>query len=192
MSPFELVDEVLMHQQDLEASRGTIRQLEDSLQDLVLSNDFALQSKEAEHAEHIRELSEKFNEQLRAESLKHDMLEEEKVELEENYARRLLGQQQSGAAEMQALETKYRAKIAAEDARYEEMLADIDAAERAWDSENAQLLEVHSLRAEQVVEEFERCIAEEQETRRGIAAETEAIKVRPNNVSFRCPLLVIK
>ena len=177
LSPFELVDEVLMHQQDLEASRGTIRQLEDSLQDLVLSNEFALQSKEAEHAEHIRELSEKFSEQLRAESLKHDMLEEEKAELEENYARRLAAQQQSGATEMQALETKYRAKIAAEDARLEELLADIDAAERSWDGENAQLLEAHTRRAEEVVEEFERRIAEEQEVRRVIAAETEAVKV---------------
>ena len=177
LSPFELVDEVLMHQQDLEASRGTIRQLEDSLQDLVLSNEFALQSKEAEHAEHIRELSDKFNEQLRAESLKHDMIEEEKVELEDNYARRLAAQRQSGAAEMQALESKYRGKIAAEDARLEELLADIDSAERSWDSENAQLLEAHSRRAEALVEEMERSIAEEQEVRRVIAAETEAIKV---------------
>ena len=177
ISPFELVDEVLMHQQDLEASRETIRQLEGSLQDLVFSNEFTMQSKEAEHSEHIRELSEKYTEQLRAESLKYDMLEEEKVELEENYARRLATQRQTGIAEMQALEIKYKGKIAAEDARFEELQADIDSAERSWDSENEQLLTSQARRTEQLVEEYERKIAEEQEVRRVIVEETEAIKV---------------
>lgn len=102
---------MLIHQSELERGKSVIAQLEDSLRELVLSNDYQLRSKELEHAEQIREASAKFSEQLKNENLKLDMLVEERAEIECNYANRMDAGQSQSVLETAALETKYQAKV---------------------------------------------------------------------------------
>lgn len=178
LSPFELLDEVLIHYKTLEASKETIGQLEESLRELILSNEYQLVSREMQHAEHVRELGDAFKEQLRSEQIKCDMTEEERVELEFNYSKRMAAAETASAAEMASLESKYSTKIAAEKARHEALMAEIASAEKQWDRENHALLDAHEKRLSDLSSGYADTLQAENSLRQSLIEECLQLKVR--------------
>ena len=114
----------------------------------------------------------------RGESLKYEMLDEERAELEHNYAARVAAEQSANAAAMAALEAKYRAKIGAEEARHAALSADMAAAEQLWDRENARLTAAQEQAAARLVAGCEARLLEERTLGRRLLADTAVLEVR--------------
>lgn len=178
MVAFEFIEEVVIHKSDLESRKSRINQLTHNVEELNKNNDHQMRLKEIEHKDKLREISDKFHIQLRAEKLKYDELEEEKQAIEKEFNKKVKSLEERHIEELKNIELKYKTKQSAEENRHKILLQETEEAHRRWNEENEVLVASHQKYLQELTKEYESKLTGEQRQQRDIQFEKDRLQVK--------------
>lgn len=170
---FDFVEEVVIHKTDLEARKAQIAQLTQTVEELNASNDHQMRLKELEHKDRLKEITEKFLGQLKAEKMKYEELENEKKSIERDFDRKVKALEEKHTHELQSIEFKYKSKQNAEENRHKDLQQEIEMAQRRWQEENEVLLESHRQYLADLSADYSRRLSMEQHLQESLSTEKE-------------------
>lgn len=179
---FEFVEEVVIHKSDLESRKAQITQLTQSVEELNQNNEHQMRLKELEHKDRLKEITDKFMTQLKAERMKYEELESEKRSIERDFDRKVKGLEQKHAEELKAIEFKYKAKQNAEENRHKQLIEETEDAHRRWNEENEVLVRSHQQYLQDLTLDYERRLSSEQHLQRELQVVKERQQVQYEQV----------
>ena len=106
-------EEILVTRSDLEEQASQRNDLKQKVEELTLQNEYQLRLKDMNHQEKVKELTEKFTQEIDAEKARYDMLLQEKNDQEIEYEERIKTMEESHRTAVQSLESQYQQKIMA-------------------------------------------------------------------------------
>lgn len=152
--------------------------------ELTLHNNYRLRLKDLNYAEKIKEVEDKFQDELSGDKLKYSRLLSDKESMEASYEDRIFAFEQRQAREvidgqhvpissdilwmhmfapqLEELESTYKGKIAAEIERYDKLIASRDVMSSQWDKDNSALIAAHQQHIVSLVNEHDVKIAAEE------------------------------
>ena len=114
-------EEVLVTKSDLEEKKTRMSELETQVNELTMQNEYQLRLKDLNLNEKIKDITEKFTQELETDKAKFDLLLQEKNEQEMEYEEKLKQAEENHGQAIQALETQYQHKIMGEVERYQQL-----------------------------------------------------------------------
>jgi hypothetical protein len=175
---FEFVEEVVIHKSDLENRKNQIAQLTHSVEELNKNNEHQMRLKELEYKDKLKEISEKFQIQLKQEKIKYDDLEDEKANIEREFNRKVRALEEKHTEELKGIELKYKTKQSAEENRHKILLQETEEAHRRWNEENEVLVNSHQKYLQELTKEYESKLVFEQKQQREIRVEKDRLQVQ--------------
>ena len=155
-------EEVLVTKSDLEEKKTRMSELETQVNELTMQNEYQLRLKDLNLNEKIKDITEKFTQELETDKAKFDLLLQEKNEQEMEYEEKLKQAEENHGQAIQALETQYQHKIMGEVERYQQLQQEKEMLNARWDEQNNLLIESHERLIQELTEEYEAKLQEEQ------------------------------
>ena len=166
-------EEVLITKSDLEEKKTRMAELETQVNELTLQNDYQLQLKDLNLNEKIKDITEKFTNELENDKVKFDQLLQEKNEQELDYEEKIKQAEERAQAASATLETQYQQRIMAEVERYQQLMQEKEMLSERWDEQVSVLVESHERVIQELTEEYEGKIQEEQMNSQQVHQEKE-------------------
>ena len=160
-----MAEEILVTKSDLEEKAALMAELKAKVEELTLRNNYQLRLKDLNYKEKIKQVEEKFQQELAADKARHQSLVEEKADMEMDYDDKIATLEGKHVQELEELEATYKAKITAEIERYEALVKDREQMNEAWDETNAQMVEAHEKHVAELKAEYTRKLEEEEALR---------------------------
>ncbi|CAB1098865.1 unnamed protein product [Ectocarpus sp. CCAP 1310/34] len=152
--------------QPLAASEVTVQtELKNKVDELALHNEYQLRLKDMNYSEKIKEITEKFTQDLEQSKNKFDLLREEKSDLEMEYEARLREMDEKHQHELQELENAYQQKIMGEVERYQALVQERNMQQDRWNEQQQLLVTTHERYVAELTEEFEQKLGEDRQLR---------------------------
>jgi cilia- and flagella-associated protein 57 len=164
-------EEILVTKSDLEEKQIRMNELTSKVEELTLHNEYQLRLKDMNYAEKIKEVTEKFTQELDADKRKYNLLMEEKDDMKLEYEYKIKTLQSRQTRETEELETNYQHKVKAEVDRYEKLVQERDEMNQEWDDKNEMLIEAHQKYMGELTEDYEQKLQEESENQQRIDEE---------------------
>jgi len=169
----DFAEEILVTKADLEERAGSIQALRNKVEELTLNNDYQLRLKDMNYKEKIKEVSDKFTNELEADRARYEALMDEKVNMEGEYEEKLRRLHAKHGSEFQELEEGYNTKINTEVQRYETLASEREEQNRNWDEENQQLVDSHTEFLQELTDEYDKKVENEQLQQKNLSTEKE-------------------
>jgi cilia- and flagella-associated protein 57 len=169
--PLSFAEEILVTKSDLEEKRTRMNELKAKVEELTLHNEYQLRLKDMNYAEKIKEVTEKFTQELDADKRKYNLLMEEKDDMKLEYDYKIKTLRARQGRETEDLEANYQHKVKAEVDRYERLVQERDEMNQEWDDKNEMLVEAHQNHMGELTEEYENKLQEESENQQRIEEE---------------------
>lgn len=166
-------EEVLITKSDLEEKKTRMAELETQVNELTLQNDYQLQLKDLNLNEKIKDITEKFTNELENDKVKFDQLLQEKNEQELDYEEKIKQAEERAQAASASLETQYQQRIMAEVERYQQLMQEKEMLSERWDEQVSVLVESHERVIQELTEEYESKIQDEQMNSQQVQQEKE-------------------
>jgi WD40 repeat protein len=166
-------EEILVTKSDLEEKRNRMNELKSKVEELTLHNEYQLRIKDMNYAEKIKEVTEKFTQELDADKRKYNLLMEEKDDMKLEYEYKIKSLKERQGRETEELEANYQHKVKAEVDRYEKLVQERDEMNQEWDDKNEMLIEAHQKHQGELTENYENLLQEESEMQQKITEEKE-------------------
>lgn len=111
-------EEILVTKSDLEEKNTLMQELKSKVNELKLHNEYQLRLKDMDYNEKIKEVTEKFTQELEQNKNKYELLREEKNDMEMEYDEKIKLIDDRHVADLQKVEADYQQRIMAEVERY--------------------------------------------------------------------------
>lgn len=135
-----------------------------------------MRMKDIAFQEQLKKITERYTTELEQERHAFELLHEEKLDIEREYAERMNAQEISHRAEMQKRESLYQGKIMEEVERYQSLSSDVDAQKTMWTNKRAAMVAAHGAYALQLRSDYERQLNAARERRAELSDEFEGVK----------------
>jgi WD40 repeat protein len=156
-------DEVLITRSDMQEKAALEAELKEKVDELVLHNEYQLRLKDMNYTEKIKEITERFQQDLEQSKSRFELLREEKDDLETELKEKLRLMEGKHQGDLKVQESEYQQRIMAEMERYQKLVAERKAQESKWDEQQGVLTETHQRFAKELSEDFERKLGEDKE-----------------------------
>ena len=113
-------EEILVTKSDLEENTAILAELQSKVEELTLHNEYQLRLKDMDYNEKIKEVTEKYTQELEQDKNKFELLREEKNDLEMEFEEKIKQMEEQHVHESQEVEASYQQKIMSEVERYVE------------------------------------------------------------------------
>ena len=113
-------EEILVTKSDLEENTAILAELQSKVEELTLHNEYQLRLKDMDYNEKIKEVTEKFTQELEQDKNRYELLREEKNDLEMEFEEKIKQMEEQHVHESQEVEASYQQKIMSEVERYVE------------------------------------------------------------------------
>ena len=170
-SAADFAEEILVTKGDLEEKAGQIQQLHNKVEELSLNNEYQLRLKDMNYKEKIKEVSDKFTNELENDRSRYESLLEEKRDMEGDYEEKLKELELKHSKEFQELEGGYNGKINTEVQRYEMLVQEREEQNRKWDEENQGLVDSHTEFLQELTDDYDKKVEAEQNQQKSLASE---------------------
>lgn len=177
ISTTEWVDEALVTRAELEDRNQIIMELKTKVDELKLNNEYQIKLKDMNYSERIKEVTDKFAQELEQAKSKFEILKEERADSEFEYVQRLKQKEEKHQHDMQETETEFQTRIMEEVEKYQHLVRTRDAQLERLKSQRQILIETHERYVEELSSDFERKIDEDRQLRLQLDDEkTELLK----------------
>merc|ERR1740129_1555952 len=140
-------DEILVTRTFLDEKQTQLLELERQVEELSNQIEFQLRHRESFHKEEMVELEQ--------ERTKHELLREEKNDMEMEYEENIKSLQELHAKQTQELEASFQTKMMIEVGRYQKLFAERESVHRSWETKHRQLMEKHNQKVTEMQRDFE-------------------------------------
>ena len=161
-------EEILVTKSDLEEKQSLMQELKNKVDELALHNEYQMRLKDMNYSEKIKEVTEKFTQDLEQDKNKFELLREEKNDMEMEYEERLKQMDEKHQHELQELEGSYQQKIMAEVERYQHLVHERDLQRDRWEEQQGLLVNTHEKYVDEVSERAKRSEAKRSEAKRAL------------------------
>lgn len=158
----EWAEEILVTKSDLEDSNLARAELQAKVSELTLQHNYRLRVKDLNYAEKVKEVEDKFGQELSGDRGRHSRLLTDKEAMEAVYEAKIDAFERRQAKELEELESTYKAKIAGEIDRYDTLISSRDVMAAAWDRANAAAIAAHTSHVQRLLAEHEKRVADEE------------------------------
>ena len=158
-------DEVLVTWSELEDLTTTTMELQAKVDELKLHNEYQLKLKEMNYAEKIKEVTDKFVQELEQAKTKLELLREERTDLELEFLEKLKQMSEKHQNDVQEMETMYQNQIMELVDGYHKLTRDRDAQLERLEDQRNQLIAAHEKYAEELTLDFEQKLDENKQIR---------------------------
>ena len=148
-------EEILITKSDLEEKTQRTEELNTKVTELTMQSDYQIRLKDLNHADRIKELTDKYTAEADDSRSKYELLVQEKNDMEMDYEERLKASEEKHQEQMQQFEQQYQEKIMAEVERYQALQQEKELMNERWDEQNSLLVESHEQVVQQMTEEYE-------------------------------------
>eukprot|EP00033_Pygsuia_biforma_P003159 GCRY01003467.1.p1 GENE.GCRY01003467.1~~GCRY01003467.1.p1 ORF type:complete len:1179 (+),score=364.32 GCRY01003467.1:161-3697(+) len=148
-------EEVLVTKSDIEEKTARMAELRTEVEDLTLKNDYQLRLKDLTYQEKLKEVTEKFNQDLEAGRTRYEVLAQEKSDMEVEYEEKLKALKEKHQEEIAELEAAFQSKIMGEVVRYRDLVGQKDSMDTQWESKYKQMLEAHKAEVAALRQQYE-------------------------------------
>jgi cilia- and flagella-associated protein 57 len=171
------VDEALVTRAELEDRNQTVLELKTKVDELKLHNEYQLKLKEMNYSERIKEVTDKFAQELEQAKAKFEILKEERADSEFEYVQRLKQKEEKHQHDMQETETEFQTRIMEEVEKYQHLVRTRDGQMERLTMQREVLIETHERYVDELSSDFERKIDEDRQLRLQLEDEkTELLK----------------
>jgi cilia- and flagella-associated protein 57 len=176
-SATEWVDEALVTRAELEDRNQIVMELKTKVDELKLNNEYQIKLKDMNYSERIKEVTDKFAQELEQAKSKFEILKEERADSEFEYVQRLKQKEEKHQHDMQETETEFQTRIMEEVEKYQHLVRMRDAQLERLTAQRQILIETHERYVEELSSDFERKIDEDRQLRLQLDDEkTELLK----------------
>eukprot|EP00638_Chattonella_subsalsa_P013775 CAMPEP_0117801652 /NCGR_PEP_ID=MMETSP0948-20121206/15215_1 /TAXON_ID=44440 /ORGANISM="Chattonella subsalsa, Strain CCMP2191" /LENGTH=1212 /DNA_ID=CAMNT_0005634207 /DNA_START=27 /DNA_END=3665 /DNA_ORIENTATION=- len=158
-------EEILVTKPDLDERAALTTELQNKVDELITHSEYQLRLKEMNHNEKIKELTEKFTQDLDQSKNKYELLREEKNDMEMEMEDRLKQMDDNHQHELQELESAYQQKIMAEVERYQKLSHELTTQKSKWEEQRMLIQQTHEKYTKELKEDFERKLEEDHNLR---------------------------
>ncbi len=170
-------EEILVTKKDLEEKQAVMVELQKTVEELTLKNDYELNIKDIKFNEKLAEETQRYQADIAKNKIKYNELIAEKRVIESQYELRIKQIEKGFKQEIEEMEKSHNAKIKSESERYELLGRDRDELNAKWDKQNTLLIQSHENYIEEMTEAFEKKLAEESAKREVLVKEKNEINV---------------
>lgn len=156
-------EEILVTKSDLQNRMKQMEKLKKKVEDLRLHNEYEIRMKEMNYQEKLREVNEKFKQELEQDRQKYQTLKDERDGLKRKYENTLKTLAEKHQDNLLELEAYHEQKILAEQKRYEDLQKKLEDARSRWSSEDKQRARQYHQEIRELEQEYERKIQLEEE-----------------------------
>ena len=156
-------EEILVTKSDLEEKNAMMQEFKNKVDELTLHNEYQLRLKDMNYNEKIKEVTEKYTQELEHNKNQYELLREEKNDLEMEYGEQIKQTRDKHQHKLQEYEATYQSKIMAEVEKFQKLskAKSIEEDQRAKQQE--ELLLSHKKYAEEISGDYEQQLQEEQQ-----------------------------
>lgn len=172
-------EEILVTKSDLEEKHRLMNELKTKVDELTLHNEYQLRLKDMNYKEKIKEVSDKFTAELTQDKQRCSDLQQDKMEMETEYQKKMHSMSGQQKREFQDLKETYESKIQAEKERYASLEQARGEQNTRYEEENHLLVESHTKFLAEMTMEYDQRVSQEQELQGKCAKAKEGL-VRTN------------
>ena len=173
---FPWSEEVLATRSDLEERRNLMDELERKVDELEVQNDYQMRLKDMHFGERMKEVTEKYTQELEQDRISYELLREEKGDMEVEYEERLKQLEENHQNELQELESGYQQRIMSEVERFQQLVHERALQEARWEEQRDELVATHATLTERLRDDFEARLDEARQLRVGLEQELEGLQ----------------
>lgn len=168
-------NEILVTKSDLEEKNNLMLELKNKVDELMLHNEYQLRLKDMTYNENLKDLTEKFTQEIEMEKSKYEILREDKNDIEMEYEEKIKQLEEHHLQQMQETEAGYQQQIMKEVERYQQVLTQREAQSRHWKTEQQRLVIKHDKYVADVTKDFEDRLNEDRQLRVQMEEEKEEL-----------------
>jgi len=154
-------EEILVTRSDLEEKYSNMLELKNKVDELQLHNEYQLRLKDMSYSEKIKEITEKYMQDLEQDKNKFELLREEKNDMEMEYEERIKQMEDKHQHELQDAENAYQQKIMQEVEHYQKLVQERNLQQERWEEQRATLVATHERYIQELTDDFEQKLEED-------------------------------
>lgn len=158
-------DEILVTKAELEDRNSVIGDLRQKVDELKMHNEYQLKLKDMNYSEKIKEVTDKFVQELDQAKTKYELLQEERGDCELEYVEKLKQMSEKHQHDLQEIETRFQAQIMEQVEKYQKLIRDRDAQLARLEEQRKALIMSHERYVEELTIDFEKKLDEDRHGR---------------------------
>ena len=158
-------DEVLVTRAELEDKTTVISELRTKVEELKVHNEYQQKLKEMNYSENIKEVTDKFLQELEQSRTTFELLKEERVDCELEHMEKLKQMAEQHQHDLQEVETDFQAQIMEQVDAYHSLVRERDAQIERLEEQRRMLVEAHEQYVEELTSDFEQKLEEDRQSR---------------------------
>jgi len=158
-------DEVLITRSDLDERNNAMLELRNKVDELQLHNEYQLRLKDMSYSEKIKEVQERFMQEVEQEKSKYELLREEKGDMELEFEERLKQMDDRHQHALQDEENAYQERIMAEVEDFQELVQERNQQQERWEEQRQTLIDTHERYVQELTDDFELKLEEDKQLR---------------------------
>ncbi|KAJ3172248.1 Cilia- and flagella-associated protein 57 [Geranomyces variabilis] len=155
-------DEILVTKSDLEEKNSTMAELKTRVEELKMENEYQLRLKDMNFNEKIKEVTEKFMQEIEALKITSTVLRTDKEKEEVRHEEEMGEERERHARELSELETVHNAKLMAEYERYQELQGRTTELQVQWERQMREMQAAKEKALAELTAHFEARVREKQ------------------------------
>ncbi|KAI8907767.1 WD40-repeat-containing domain protein, partial [Powellomyces hirtus] len=155
-------DEILVTKTDLEEKNSTMAELKTRVEELKMENEYQLRLKDMNFNEKIKEVTEKFMQEIEALKITTTVLRTDKEKEEVRHEEELGEERERHTRELSELETVHNAKLMAEYERYQELQGRTTELQAQWERQMREMQAAKEKALSELTAHFEARVREKQ------------------------------
>ena len=154
-------EEVLITRSDLEEKNTSMAENRAKVEELQLHNEYQLRLRDMSYSEKVKEIQEKFMQDVEQEKNKYELLREEKNDMQMEFEERLKQMEDKHQHELQDEENEYQEQIMAEVEDYQRLIGERNMQKERWEEQRNALVSTHERYVRELTDDFEHKLEED-------------------------------
>jgi WD40 repeat protein len=167
--------EILVTRTDIEEQASAMREMQSKVDELHIHSEYQLRLKDMDANEKIKEVTEKFTQELEQDKNRYELLREEKNDMEMEFEEKIKHTEETHLHRLQQCEAEFQKQIMSEVERYQELVQEKDIQTQRWDQQQRDLIASHEQYTAEITEEYEQKLEEDRQARLHLAEERDEL-----------------
>jgi hypothetical protein len=167
--------EILVTRTDIEEQASAMREMQSKVDELHIHSEYQLRLKDMDANEKIKEVTEKFTQELEQDKNRYELLREEKNDMEMEFEEKIKHTEETHLHRLQQCEAEFQKQIMSEVERYQELVQEKDIQTQRWDQQQRDLIASHEQYTAEITEEYEHKLEEDRQARLHLAEERDEL-----------------
>ena len=156
-------EEILITRSDLEEKNALMAENRGKVEELQLHNEYQLRLRDMSYSEKVKEIQEKFMQDVEQEKNKYELLREEKNDMQMEYEESLKQMDDKHQHELQDEENTYQEQIMAEVEDYQRLIGERNLQKERWEDQRDALVATHERYVQELTDDFEQKLEEDRQ-----------------------------